>query len=66
MTGIDLQKVLDFIIIVIIIIIIILLISGNKSSVLVDWNWSWELKPGLKVWKTSLKWSLVKYNLVKT
>ena len=66
MTGIDLQKVLDFIIIVIIIIIIILLISGNKSSVLVDWNWSWELKPGLKVCKTSLKWSLVKYNLVKT
>ena len=66
MTGIDLQKVLDFIIIVIIIIIIILLISGNKCSVLVDWNWSWELKPGLKVWKTSLKWSLVKYNLVKT
>ena len=54
MTGIDLQKVLDFIIIVIIIIIIIiLLISGNKSSVLVDWNWSWELKPGLKVCKTS-------------
>ena len=41
MTGIDLQKVLDFIIIVIIIIIIIiiiLLISGNKCSVLVDWN----------------------------
>ena len=42
MTGIDLQTVLDFIIIVriiiIIIIIIILLISGNKCSVLVDWN----------------------------